>query len=80
MLATRSANINIWNLSDSALAYSGGMEQLREDILATVERYWGFRQFRPLQEEAIQLGLDRHDSVVVLPTGVENHSAIRSRH
>ena len=69
MLATRSANINIGNLLDSALAYSGGMEQLREDILATVERYWGFRQFRPLQEEAIQLGLDRHDSVVVLPTG-----------
>lgn len=39
------------------------------DILTLVRRYWGFDQLRPLQEEAIRAGLDRRDSLVVLPTG-----------
>ncbi len=39
------------------------------DILATVRRYWGFSELRPLQEQAIQAGLQRHDSLVVMPTG-----------
>jgi ATP-dependent DNA helicase RecQ len=39
------------------------------DILATVRRYWGFSQLRPLQEEAIRAGLERRDSLVVMPTG-----------
>ncbi len=39
------------------------------DILATVRRYWGFSELRPLQEQAIQAGLDRRDSLVVMPTG-----------
>jgi len=38
-------------------------------ILATVRRYWGYDQLRPLQEEAIQAGWQRRDSLVVLPTG-----------
>src|SRR5216683_8238923 len=40
-----------------------------DDILATVRRYWGFESLRPLQAEAIRAGLDRHDSLVVMPTG-----------
>ena len=34
-----------------------------------VRRVWGFDQLRPLQEEAIRAGIDRRDSLVVLPTG-----------
>jgi len=39
------------------------------DILATVHRYWGFLELRPLQEPAIRAGLERRDSLVVMPTG-----------
>ena len=41
----------------------------REEVLATVRRYWGFDSLRPLQEAAIRAGLERRDSLVVLPTG-----------
>lgn len=34
-----------------------------------LERYWGYRDFRPLQAEAVSAVLEGHDSVVVLPTG-----------
>jgi ATP-dependent DNA helicase RecQ len=39
------------------------------DIIATVKRYWGYSELRPLQEQAIRAGLDRRDSLVVMPTG-----------
>jgi ATP-dependent DNA helicase RecQ len=39
------------------------------DIIATVHRYWGYNELRPLQEQAIRAGLERRDSLVVLPTG-----------
>jgi ATP-dependent DNA helicase RecQ len=39
------------------------------EILATVRRFWGFESLRPLQAEAIRAGLDRRDSLVVMPTG-----------
>ncbi|MCK4342962.1 MAG: DNA helicase RecQ [Phycisphaerae bacterium] len=38
-------------------------------ILAAVHHYWGYDELRPLQAEAIQAGLQRRDSLVVLPTG-----------
>src|SRR4029434_2845041 len=41
----------------------------KTDILATVHRYWGFSELRPLQEPAIRAGLERRDSLVVMPTG-----------
>src|SRR5208337_1212191 len=44
-------------------------ERVRDEILATVRRFWGFEGLRPLQAEAIQAGLDRRDSLVVMPTG-----------
>jgi ATP-dependent DNA helicase RecQ len=34
-----------------------------------VRRFWGFEGLRPLQAEAIRAGLDRRDSLVVMPTG-----------
>ena len=39
------------------------------EILATVRRYWGYSELRPLQEQAIQAGLQHCDSLVVMPTG-----------
>jgi ATP-dependent DNA helicase RecQ len=39
------------------------------EILATVRRYWGYSEFRPLQEQAIRAGLEQRDSLVVMPTG-----------
>jgi ATP-dependent DNA helicase RecQ len=39
------------------------------NILATVQRYWGYSELRPLQEQAIQAGLQHCDSLVVMPTG-----------
>ena len=53
----------------------GGMDPVQANgprlgrILETVRRYWGFDALRPLQEEAILAGLDRRDSLVVMPTG-----------
>ncbi|MBI5762533.1 MAG: DNA helicase RecQ [Planctomycetes bacterium] len=38
-------------------------------IVAEVERFWGYRTLRPLQEEAIRAGLEQRDSLVVMPTG-----------
>jgi ATP-dependent DNA helicase RecQ len=40
-----------------------------EGIVATVRRYWGFSELRPLQEQAIRAGLEHRDSLVVMPTG-----------
>jgi ATP-dependent DNA helicase RecQ len=39
------------------------------EVLATVSRYWGYSELRPLQEESIRAGLERRDSLVVMPTG-----------
>jgi ATP-dependent DNA helicase RecQ len=41
------------------------LAQIRE----VVRRFWGYDTLRPLQAEAIGAGLDRRDSLVVLPTG-----------
>jgi ATP-dependent DNA helicase RecQ len=39
------------------------------DLQACIERHWGFRSLRPLQEQAMRAVLDGRDSLVVLPTG-----------
>jgi ATP-dependent DNA helicase RecQ len=39
------------------------------DLLDVIARHWGFRELRPLQQEAMRAVLDRRDSLVVLPTG-----------
>jgi ATP-dependent DNA helicase RecQ len=40
-----------------------------EELLKAIEKYWGYRSLRPLQEQAMQAVLQRRDSLVVLPTG-----------
>jgi ATP-dependent DNA helicase RecQ len=44
-------------------------DRTTDEILATVHRYWGFSELRPLQEQAIRAGLELRDSLVVMPTG-----------
>jgi ATP-dependent DNA helicase RecQ len=41
----------------------------KDDIVTVIRRYWGFSELRPLQEDAIRAGLERRDSLVVMPTG-----------
>jgi ATP-dependent DNA helicase RecQ len=38
-------------------------------LQGAMERYWGYRDFRPLQREAMEAVLAGSDSLVVLPTG-----------
>ena len=44
-------------------------ETLEGPLRDVLRRYWGFERLRPLQREAIEAGLARHDSLVVMPTG-----------
>ena len=44
-------------------------DRINAGIMATVRRYWGYSELRPLQEQAIRAGLEQHDSLVVMPTG-----------
>ncbi|MGH7781885.1 MAG: DNA helicase RecQ [Candidatus Binataceae bacterium] len=45
------------------------MATASNEILAIVRRFWGFESLRALQAEAIKAGLERRDSLVVMPTG-----------
>ena len=38
-------------------------------VLAAVKRVWGYDSLRPLQAQAILAGVERRDSLVVMPTG-----------
>jgi ATP-dependent DNA helicase RecQ len=38
-------------------------------ILDTLQRFWGYRQFRPLQGEIMKATLQRRDVLAILPTG-----------
>ena len=39
------------------------------DVKAALKEYWGYDEFLPLQERAIESVLSGRDSIVVLPTG-----------
>jgi len=39
------------------------------DVKAALKKYWGYDEFLPLQERAIESVLSGRDSIVVLPTG-----------
>lgn len=44
---------------------AANLDALRQAI----EKYWGFREFRPLQAEAMAAEIEGRDSLVVMPTG-----------
>src|SRR5688500_12917167 len=46
--------------------YENRMQQNIHEIL---KYYWGYQQFRPLQEEIIHSVLDGKDTLALLPTG-----------
>lgn len=46
-----------------------GTESAATSLPEVMQRYWGYDEFRPLQQEAMQHILQRRDSLVVLPTG-----------
>jgi ATP-dependent DNA helicase RecQ len=48
-----------------------------KDPAEVLKKIWGFDDFLPLQQEAIECSLENRDALVVLPTG--NRSAFRSR-
>ncbi len=50
-------------------AVAGASTPTSGEVLAVLRRFWGYESLRPLQAEAIQAGLDRRDSLVVMPTG-----------
>ena len=39
------------------------------ELLAALERYWGYSSFRPMQERIVQSLLGGNDTCVVMPTG-----------
>ena len=39
------------------------------DIHAILQRYWGFRAFRPVQEQIIRAVLAGRDTLALMPTG-----------
>ena len=39
------------------------------DLLPTLQQYWGYSSFRPLQEQIVGSLLGGHDTCVVMPTG-----------
>src|SRR4051794_6958939 len=43
--------------------------KLLNDLKRVIEHHWGYRSFRPLQEQAMSAVLEGRDSLVVLPTG-----------
>lgn len=45
------------------------LSDVGKGLLSLLERYWGYRSFRPLQAEAMLGCVAERDSVVVLPTG-----------
>jgi ATP-dependent DNA helicase RecQ len=42
---------------------------IKEDIHRILKKYWGFGQFRPLQEEIILSVVNKSDTLALLPTG-----------
>ena len=42
---------------------------MNEIIHEVLHKYWGYSQFRPMQEESITSLLDGHDTLGLMPTG-----------
>src|SRR6476619_1247181 len=68
----RAGSADGWNgvrHNDVRLATSYMTSISTDPIVQVLERYWGFREFRTWQREAIDTILERRDSVLVRPTG-----------
>jgi ATP-dependent DNA helicase RecQ len=45
------------------------MSKIRPFPLAVLKKYWGFNDFRPLQEDIIHSVIQGNDTITLLPTG-----------
>ena len=45
------------------------MEPTPDKIYDTLRRYWGFTEFRPVQEEIIRSAMEGRDTLALMPTG-----------
>jgi len=54
---------------ERVVAASSIENDVADRVAATVRRFWGYQTLRPLQAEAIRAGLEKRDSLVVMPTG-----------
>ena len=43
--------------------------RLRVDLFRRLRDHFGFRRFRPGQEQVVQAALDGRDALVIMPTG-----------
>jgi ATP-dependent DNA helicase RecQ len=55
--------------SPDALPADGSSAVALQPAREVLQKYWGYQEFRPLQEQAIQAVLEHRDSLLVLPTG-----------
>ena len=45
------------------------MESVSDKIYDTLKRYWGFTEFRPVQERIIRSVMEGRDTLALMPTG-----------
>src|SRR5271163_790117 len=57
------------SVEGAVLDGGGASGRASAEVLAVLRRFWGYENLRPLQAEAINAGLERRDSLVVMPTG-----------
>ena len=59
------------SLNDSAAEWPDrdDLGEVLQPARELLQKYWGYREFRPLQGQAIQSVLEQRDSLLVLPTG-----------
>ena len=51
------------------LTRSSDFSKLQKQLLENLQRFWGYKVFRPLQDMAVRTVIEKRDSLVIMPTG-----------